>query len=181
MQKQSCHVNDLPEEIIGEITEFVGLDFLSLLQYVSTFFRQVCLRHWAKDDADEQGSTFTIHPFFSSLTLLNWVLTEGGYPESLAARPFFLAINVAYHGNIEAMKWLRTRDPSTTWNSECCQAAVGGGQLEMLQWLRGQSPPCPWDQATVEAARGHLDTLLWMQSLPAAEVPLPLEHISGMP
>jgi hypothetical protein len=176
MQKEICNINDLPEEIVSVVTEYVGVDTLALLQHINSFFRSVCLRHWNKA---KEGNSCYILPFFSSISQLQWVLTEGGYPEELASRPNFLMSIAAHGGNIEIMKWLRERSPPCSWSEVCCLSAVRNGQLEALKWLREQRPPCPWDELSVHAARGHVDMLLWMRSLPTSELPVTIDQIGG--
>lgn len=161
--QQSCQLNDLPEEIVSVIAECVGLEFLGLLQFVDSFFLQVCLRIWGKV---KHGNRYYVRPFCSSVSLLEWMLGDGGYPEVRARSRCLLMTFAAGEGQIEVMEWLHRQNPPYPWGTEVCFAASEAGNLTALQWLRGQLPPCPWDQRSVEVAGGHIDILLWMKSLP---------------
>jgi len=81
----------------------------------------------------------------------------------------------AENGDVDMLKWLRSRKPRCPWNHDACHAAASGGHLEVLKWLRSQKPPCPWDEQTCTAAaeNGHLNVLQWLRS---QKPPCPWNH-----
>ena len=56
----------------------------------------------------------------------------------------------AFQGSLEALRWLRSRDPPSFWDERACSFSAFGGQLEVLQWLRKEG--CPWSARTCNAA-----------------------------
>jgi hypothetical protein len=177
--KSSTILDDLPEEIVSIVAEYVGFEFLGLLQFVNASFRQVCLRTWR---ITEHEYRCAIQPFCSSVSLLKWALGDGGYPDPGEVSPCLMTCTAA-EGHIEVLQWLREQDPPYLWSADVCLAAIRSGNLAALQWLRRQAPPCPWDHRAVEAAAGQIDILLWMQSVPEEEFsdigPAPHLYING--
>ena len=179
-----CRIDDLPEEVTAIVMEYVGTGFLGLLQFVSKSFRRVCLRLWK---SVQGGKRLAIGPFCSTVGLLKWALAEGGYQRSSDADDDTLMRHAARLGQVDVMVFLRQQDPPSAWSSDVCCEASHGGHLSALQWLRSQNPPCPWDYRVVNVDLRHVDTLLWLKSLPKEELSdlsdgvfPPLVYISGM-
>jgi hypothetical protein len=50
----------------------------------------------------------------------------------------------AYHGHLEVLKCLRSRNPSRPWNKWVCAYAANNGHLGTFRWARENG--CPWDE-----------------------------------
>ena len=73
-----------------------------------------------------------------------------------------LMYNVCENGNLELIKWLRSK--GGPWGEWTCALAAFEGNLELLQWLRSQG--CPWDERTCShaAIEGYLELIQWARS-----------------
>ncbi|QBZ81188.1 hypothetical protein pclt_cds_595 [Pandoravirus celtis] len=62
-------------------------------------------------------------------------------------------------GQIGIMSALYAR--GVPWDASVCAAAADNGHLDALVWLRARQPPCPWDERTTQGAAsgGHQDCL----------------------
>ena len=68
--------------------------------------------------------------------------------------------NVAREGNLEVMKWLKTRN--CHWDESTFTAAARHGELANMKWLLSQK--CPGNIYTFEAAaeHGNLENMKWL-------------------
>jgi hypothetical protein len=85
-----------------------------------------------------------------NVAVLDWLYEHGcsfddehvqsdGYVEHARIQHAFHA--AAYHGHLQALKWLHARE--FPWDALACSNAVRGGHLFVLQWLRKRG--CPLD------------------------------------
>lgn len=72
----------------------------------------------------------------------------------------YLTKFAARHGQLEVLKWLRSR--GYPWNSHVCDEAAANDHLELLKWARDRE--CPWNANTcISAAQnGRLEILKWL-------------------
>jgi len=91
------------------------------------------------------------------LALMEWALLLTSTREESAC---FAA---ALHGQLDALRWLRTRDFPWSTNTPC--AAASRGHIHVLAWLLQQKCPCDFDGISRAAAQNNqLDTLWWLTS-----------------
>ena len=69
----------------------------------------------------------------------------------------------AQAGQLEVLKWAKSRGCGFPWDVICAFAAVGGS-IPVLRWARAQG--CPWDAETCASAAegGHLEMLKYLTS-----------------
>ncbi len=89
-----------------------------------------------------------------------------------------LCSTAALNGNLELLKWARSKDPPISWDSYMCMNAAFNGDIDMIIWARSQDPPCPWDQCSSINAlmKGHMD-LVWYLYTSKAPYPCHVYHI----
>ena len=80
------------------------------------------------------------------MNMLEWLCAINWPRDESACR------GAAEDGQLEILRWLRSREPPFPWDESCCEAACDAKELQVLRWMRAQDPPCPWSDKTREGA-----------------------------
>jgi hypothetical protein len=69
--------------------------------------------------------------------------------------------HIAQHGNLEVLKWARSKSNACRWDERTCASAAENGHIETLKWAYENG--CPWDAQTCTCAanNGNIETLKW--------------------
>jgi hypothetical protein len=142
----------------GGVRQFLGRTTDPQLRQLSRQFRDRMI----EEDAVSGRHGLVVDDFVSSVTLVGWAHSELALSFGRSA----VCTAAARAGNVQVLRYLRSKDEPTPWDLETSYAAALGGHLETLQWLRAQDPPCPWDDSTCTAAAstGQLPVLEWLRS-----------------
>ena len=68
-------------------------------------------------------------------------------------------------GDLDLLKFLRSKDPPCPWHEWTCYWAAEEGHLEVLKWSRSQDPPCPWSRLVCReeaSLNGHQHVVDWI-------------------
>ena len=153
---------------------------LGKLACVSREFQEACEAEARRRARSRAGLPPVSLRLLSTAAEIDWAVSCGLRPDSRLAMalvaggsvpalnraaelgmplPPGLCALAAFHGKLEALKWLRSR--GAFWNERACSEAAWNGHLDVLVWLRSHGAPWDEDVCGYAAKRGHLDALKW--------------------